>query len=100
MKSVKLEFVSNSASMPREEIKCVTVFKSFDFEIIVVTLTENEMEIDDKKEKKKKKKRNGFVSAIVDNFGRKRKKKMNRALRKKKRVKGIYKLLQTVVTQL
>jgi hypothetical protein len=99
MKSVKLEFVSNSASMPREEIKCVTVFKSFDFEIIVVTLTENEMEIDDKKEKKKKK-RNGFVSAIVDNFGRKRKKKMNRALRKKKRVKGIYKLLQTVVTQL
>jgi hypothetical protein len=98
MKSVKLEFVSNSASMPREEIKCVTVFKSFDFEIIVVTLTENEMEIDDKKEKKKK--RNGFVSAIVDNFGRKRKKKMNRALRKKKRVKGIYKLLQTVVTQL
>jgi hypothetical protein len=98
MKSVKLEFVSNSASMPREEIKCVTVFKSFDFEIIVVTLTENEMEIDDKKEKKKK--RNGFVAAIVDNFGRKRKKKMNRALRKKKRVKGIYKLLQTVVTQL
>jgi hypothetical protein len=99
MKSVKLEFVSNSASMPREEIKCVTVFKSFDFEIIVVTLTENEMEIDDKKEKKKKK-RSGFVSAIVDNFGRKRKKKMNRALRKKKMAKGIYKLLQTVVMQL